>query len=178
MWYFGGCSALGDGWMVIYCMVEWVSECGQLGPLRIYSQCKTAPPPKKNKTSRPCAFFINYRSISVLSEPYETSYLFYVTLSFLCNIICYLISVFVFSLVTLSGAPTVLEMDNKWLYSCCLVWCYFQDSFNIARSSLVQLPSSVFSKIFVSFLVVHPYSSIDITIFTQRSGRIWHKVNF
>ena len=41
------------------------------------------------------------RSISVLSEQYETSYLFYVTLSFLCNKICYLISVFVFSLVTL-----------------------------------------------------------------------------
>ena len=36
------------------------------------------------------------RSISVLSEQDETSYLFYVTLSFLCNIICYLISVFAF----------------------------------------------------------------------------------
>ena len=46
------------------------------------------------------------RSISVLSEQYETSYLFYVTLSFLCNIICYLISVFVFLLLTLSGATT------------------------------------------------------------------------
>ncbi len=43
------------------------------------------------------------RSISVLSKQYETSYLFYVTLSFLCNRICYLISMFVFSLVTLSG---------------------------------------------------------------------------
>ena len=32
---------------------------------------------------------------------------FYVTLSFLCNIICYLISVFAFSLVTLSGATTI-----------------------------------------------------------------------
>ena len=47
------------------------------------------------------------RSISVLSKQYETSYLFYVTLSFLRNIIYYLISVFVFSLVTLSGATTV-----------------------------------------------------------------------
>ena len=28
------------------------------------------------------------RSLSVLNEQYETSYLFYVTLSFLCNIIC------------------------------------------------------------------------------------------
>ena len=47
------------------------------------------------------------RSLSVLSELYETSYLFYVTLSFLCNIICFLISVLVFSLVTLFGATTV-----------------------------------------------------------------------
>ena len=46
------------------------------------------------------------RSIAVLSEQYETSCLFYVILSFLCNIICYLISVFMFSLVTLSGATT------------------------------------------------------------------------
>ena len=53
------------------------------------------------------------RSISVLSEQYETSYLFYVTLSFLCNIICYLISVFVFSLVTLSGAPTYTYVREK-----------------------------------------------------------------
>ena len=36
------------------------------------------------------------RSLSVLYEQYETFYLFYVTLSFLCNIICYLISVLVF----------------------------------------------------------------------------------
>ena len=49
------------------------------------------------------------RSISVLSEQYETSYLFYVTLSFLCNIICYLISVFAFSLVTLPGATTLIQ---------------------------------------------------------------------
>ena len=46
------------------------------------------------------------RPITVLSEQYDTSYLFYVTLSFLCNIICYLISVFAFSLVTFSGATT------------------------------------------------------------------------
>ena len=54
------------------------------------------------------------RSISVLSEQYETSYLFYVTLSFLCNIICYLISVFVFSLVTLSGTTTY--MNIKYIF--------------------------------------------------------------
>ena len=55
------------------------------------------------------------RSISVLSEQYETSYLFNVTLSFLCNIICYLISVFAFSLVTLSGATTQPWINN-WIY--------------------------------------------------------------
>ena len=52
-------------------------------------------------------------------EQYETSYLFYVTLSFLCNIICYLISVFVFSLVTLSGATTLtfplITVCGMWL---------------------------------------------------------------
>ena len=52
---------------------------------------------------------ITGRSISVFSEQYETSYLFYVTLSFLCNIICYLISLFAFSLVTLSGATTIID---------------------------------------------------------------------
>ena len=53
------------------------------------------------------------RSILVLSEQYETSYLFYLTLSFLCNIICYQISVFVFSLVTLSGATTVVHTGTS-----------------------------------------------------------------
>ena len=54
------------------------------------------------------------RPISVLSELYDTSYLFYVTLYFLCNIICSLISVFVFSLVTLSRTtkPTNQEFAN------------------------------------------------------------------
>ena len=42
-----------------------------------------------------------HRRISVLSEQYKTSYRFYVTLSFLCYIICNLLSVFTFSLVTL-----------------------------------------------------------------------------
>ena len=45
------------------------------------------------------------RSISVWYEQYETSYVFYVTLSF-----CYLISVFAFSLVTLSGATTLCHL--------------------------------------------------------------------
>ena len=52
------------------------------------------------------------RSISVLSEQYETSYLFYVTLSFLCNIICYLISVFAFSVVNISGATTLWTLKT------------------------------------------------------------------
>ena len=54
------------------------------------------------------------RSLSVLYELYETSYLLYVTLSFLCNIICYLIFVFVFSLVTLSGATTIKKSTFLW----------------------------------------------------------------
>ena len=53
------------------------------------------------------------RSISVFSQQYETSYLFYVTLSFLCNIICYLISVFAFSLVTLSRATTYWRRGTR-----------------------------------------------------------------
>ena len=53
------------------------------------------------------------RSLSVLYEQYETSYLFYVTLSFLCNIICYLTSVFAFLLVTLSGATTYWRRGTR-----------------------------------------------------------------
>ena len=56
------------------------------------------PKPPKKALCHTCplggASNIYCRSISVLSEQYDTSYLFYVTLSFLCNIICYLISVF------------------------------------------------------------------------------------
>ena len=58
-------------------------------------------------------FAASGRSISVLSEQYETSYLFFVTVSFLCNIICYLISVYAFSLVTLSGATTLRKGNLK-----------------------------------------------------------------
>ena len=57
----------------------------------------------------------------------------------------------------------VLEMGGKWLYSCCFVRCSFQDMFNIARSILVQLPSSFFSVRFVGVHVVYPYSRIDKT---------------
>ena len=39
----------------------------------------------------------------------------------------------------------VLEMRGKWPYRCCFLGCCFQDLFNIARSILVQFPSSFFS---------------------------------
>ena len=51
-------------------------------------------------------------------------------------------------------------MGDRWPYSCCFVGCCFQDLFNIARSILVQLPSSFFSMRFFSIQVVHPYSSM------------------
>ena len=55
------------------------------------------------------------------------------------------------------------QMGGKWLYSCCFVGYYYQDLFNIVRSILVQLPSSVFPIHFVSVHVVYPYSSMDMT---------------
>ena len=55
----------------------------------------------------------------------------------------------------------VFMMGDRWPYSCCFVGCCLQDLFNIARSILVQLPSSLFSSRLVSIHVMHPYSSID-----------------
>ena len=60
---------------------------------------------------------------------------------------------------------TVLEMGGRWLYSCCFVGCYFQHLFNIARSILVQLPSSFFSIRLISIYIVYLYSSSDTTIY-------------
>ena len=57
----------------------------------------------------------------------------------------------------------VLEMGGRWPYSCCLMGCCFQVLFNIARSILVQLPSSFFSIRFVRIHVLHPYSSMNTT---------------
>ena len=57
----------------------------------------------------------------------------------------------------------VSEMGDKWPYSYFFVECGFQDLFKIARSILVWSLSSFFSISFVSFHVVHPYSSIDTT---------------
>ena len=57
----------------------------------------------------------------------------------------------------------VCEIGGRWPYSCFLVGCCFHDLFKIARSILVQLPSSLFSRYLVRVQVVQPYSSTDIT---------------
>ena len=57
----------------------------------------------------------------------------------------------------------VFVMSCRWPYSSVLRGCCLQDLFNIARSILVQLPSSFSSIHLVSVHVVHPYSSIDTT---------------
>ena len=65
----------------------------------------------------------------------------------------------------------VFVIGGRWPYSLCLVRCCRQDLFKIARSILVQLPSSFFSSRFVRVYVVHPYSSIDATT-------AWKKLRF
>ena len=50
----------------------------------------------------------------------------------------------------------VFVIGGRWPYSWCLVGCCRQDLFKIARSILVQLPSSFFSNRFVRVYVVHP----------------------
>ena len=65
----------------------------------------------------------------------------------------------------------VFVIGGRWPYSWCLVGCCRQDLFKIARSILVQLPSSFFSNCFVRVHVVHPYSSIDSTA-------AWKKLRF
>ena len=57
----------------------------------------------------------------------------------------------------------VLEMGSRRPYSSCFVGCYFLDLFNIARSILVQFPSSFFSIRLVNVHVVLAYSSMDTT---------------
>ena len=56
----------------------------------------------------------------------------------------------------------VFVMGGRWPYSYCFVGFCLQDLFNIARSILVEFPSSFFSSRLVSVHVVHPYSSIDM----------------
>ena len=65
----------------------------------------------------------------------------------------------------------VFVMGGSWPYSRCLVGCCRQYLFNISRSILVQLPSSLFPSRLVSVQVVHPYSSIDMTA-------TWKKLRF
>ena len=65
----------------------------------------------------------------------------------------------------------VFVMGGKWPYSCCIVGCGFHDFFNIARSILVLLLSSLFSIRLVSVHRVHPYSRIDTTA-------AWKKLHF
>ena len=57
----------------------------------------------------------------------------------------------------------VCEIGGRCPYSCFLVRCCFHDLFKTARSILVQLPSSLFSRRFVRVQVVQPYSSTDMT---------------
>ena len=56
----------------------------------------------------------------------------------------------------------VFVMGGRWPYSCCFVGCCALDLFRIARSILVELPSSFFSIRFVSVHLVPPYSSINL----------------
>ena len=86
------------------------------------------------------------RSLSVLYEQYETSYLFYVTVSFLCNIICYQISVFAFSLVTLSRATTLChdhfgDIPRICIFSLCDVKVRNFPSLNSVPPGFLYLPS-------------------------------------
>ena len=60
-------------------------------------------------------------------------------------------------------------MDGMWPYSYYFVECCFQDLFNMARSILVQLPSSFFSMHLVSVHVVHPYSNINYDCCMEKS---------
>ena len=65
----------------------------------------------------------------------------------------------------------VFVMGSRWPYSCCFVEYCLHNSFNIAWSILIWLPSSFFSIRLFSVPVVHPYSSIDTTA-------TWKKLRF
>ena len=57
--------------------------------------------------------------------------------------------------------------------------CSFQDLFNIARSLLVQFPSSFFSICFVSVYVVQLYCSIDTTTAWKKFRiNLWDRPDF
>ena len=65
----------------------------------------------------------------------------------------------------------VFRDGGRWPYSSSFVGCCFQDSFNMARSILVWLPSSFFSLCLVSVHVMYPYSSNDTIT-------AWKKIRF
>ena len=65
----------------------------------------------------------------------------------------------------------VLEMGVRWPYYSGLEWCFFLDLFSIARSILVQFPSSVFCMHLVSVHMAHPYRRIEINY-------AWKKLRF
>ena len=69
---------------------------------------------------------------------------------------------------------TVFEMGGRCSYSCCFGGCCFQDLFNTANNTLVQLLSSFSSIHLVSILVVHPYSSTDMTAAWIPWGKMEH----
>ena len=54
----------------------------------------------------------------------------------------------------------ILNIESKWLYSCCFVGCCFGDLFNTARSIIRQFRFSFFSIYSISVCMVHPYSNI------------------
>ena len=66
----------------------------------------------------------------------------------------------------------VFVMGVRWPYSCCFVGCCFQDLLNIARSILVQLSSSFFSRRWVS---VHAVSARPLLgkIAFYFIGQVW-----
>ena len=59
----------------------------------------------------------------------------------------------------------IREMRRQWSYSCCFVWCCFQDLFKIARSIHVKFSSSFFFKRFVRVQVVQLYNSYSLEEF-------------
>ena len=128
---------------------------------RVWAMALRSNPPKK-ALCHTCplgeAVMKYSRSLSVLSKQYETSYLFYVTLSFLCNIICYQISVFAFSLVTFSRATTVylwfqegFKADScntlstfedgllEWQLLALLSMCFSINSFSLLTAILIKI---------------------------------------
>ena len=114
------------------------------------------------------------RSISELSEQYETFYLFYVTQSFLCNIICYLISVFAFSLVTLSRAttnPQIIYCEKSgFIINSHELSCFFHDqqsNWTIVESILLnKFSSRPVCAASINSIIKHSPRSISVLILT------------